>query len=147
MPSSSHLHAQGASSATGAVADKHEFLGQLLAFREVSGRGISDALNEHRGIMRSSLIRLRCVDGMTRRCRIILRSFARCRLCSVFGHNLLREITDLRSREVSEQMKRYRLPITFAHTITEKRQSIILNRGHWLHPLRTYSSVIRIPHT
>lgn len=37
-----------------------EFLGQLLAFRKVHfGRRISDALNKHRGIMRSFAATLR----------------------------------------------------------------------------------------
>lgn len=51
-----HLHAVDVSSSTGAAADKRaNFSANYWHFaRHPGGLGISDALNEHRGIMRSS---------------------------------------------------------------------------------------------
>lgn len=79
-----------------------EFLGQLLAFRKVHfGRWISDALNKRRGIMRSfAATRWRHDAGAA--LSPSHASSAGCRLFSVFGRNLLREITDLRLRESAD---------------------------------------------
>lgn len=100
-----HLHAQDASPTTGATADKRSnFWANYWHFAKHFGLRISDALNEHRGIMRSfadaAMLRV------WRRCRTIFRVFAGCRLFRIWLQFITRDYWFTIAR-VNGQMKHY----------------------------------------
>lgn len=101
-----HLHAQDASPATGAAADKRSnFWANYWHFAKHFRPRISDGLNEHRGIIRSF------ADAATlrawRRCCTIFRVSAGCRLFRIWLQFIIRDYWFTIVR-VSGQMKHYR---------------------------------------